>query len=452
MQWVRFSNLAVGSLPTAVLLIVLTVFLITLKKKSMAAWMLIGYFSVLSIMLLAYVIRYSVVSTFGFSTGQAANLIVFGIVSYLLFAYLFQKNYHPKESIILAALFSAGALYAYISNFVRYPVLEKVYDFQAQYFTYVFGARISIVTGLGYFWIIVIFFRKTAAASPYEGPCSARLESPSVLIRMAGRFCIFFVKILRPRGREARSYRSLALLTVGMFGISFFYMLMSIGAISRQTYGIIFNAVGLLTTFSIFLVYTNNTFEPSSFRWKLIGLSLAPVMLVLGIVSSILLSYVDSSFDRMRRVESMTIRSMVLAKQTRGLPLYVAYIASRPSRKSAHGGPYELQLSRIEGLRAEDFTESDRMQYTIPLNGEGELERRYRYFDPFDVRTFYVHYDLVLGRDLYEVGYRYIWYRGEIHRSAIKLFYVILGAALIVLVLFPLFFYRSLFKIDLRIF
>ena len=38
------------------------------------------------------------------------------------------------------------------------------------------------------------------------------------------------------------------------------------------------------------------------------------------------------------------------------------------------------------------------------------------------------------------------------HRTAVKLFYIIMGTTVIILVLFPIFFYRNLFRIDLRIF
>jgi hypothetical protein len=160
-------------------LCVLTIFLLCIKKKSLSTWMLIGYFSVLSILLLSYVFRYSILSTVVFHTGQFSNLIVFGIVSYLLFAYLFQENFHPRESKIVTILFLLAALYVYFSNFWRYPELEKTYDFRAHYFTYVFGPRISIVTGLGYFWIIVVFFRKTILTQEYSGPLTTLLRKRS---------------------------------------------------------------------------------------------------------------------------------------------------------------------------------------------------------------------------------------------------------------------------------
>ncbi|MCK4804213.1 MAG: hypothetical protein KAT88_06630, partial [Spirochaetes bacterium] len=97
MEWLRISNLAIGSLPTGVLVWVLTIFLLSIKKKSLSTWMLIVYFGVLSLLTLSYILRYSILSIIVLHTGQLSNLIVFGIVSYILFAYLFQENFHPLE-------------------------------------------------------------------------------------------------------------------------------------------------------------------------------------------------------------------------------------------------------------------------------------------------------------------------------------------------------------------
>ena len=131
--------------------------------------MLIVYYCVLSILLLSYIIRYSVLSVFATHTGQASNLIVFGIVSYVLFAYLFLGNYYPLESKIITSLFSVTALFVYVSIFVKYPLLRLVYDFQAHYFTYLYGLRVGLIVGLGYMWIMVIFLRKTFRVSEYTG-------------------------------------------------------------------------------------------------------------------------------------------------------------------------------------------------------------------------------------------------------------------------------------------
>lgn len=481
MEWLTFSNLAIGSFPTGVLLCVLTIFLLCIKKKSLSTWMLIGYFSVLSILLLSYVFRYSILSTVVFHTGQFSNLIVFGIVSYLLFAYLFQENFHPRESKVVTILFLLAALYVYFSNFWRYPELEKTYDFRAHYFTYVFGPRISIVTGLGYFWIIVVFFRKTILTQEYSGSLTTLLRKPSSIKYLIGRFLISFVKIILPRGKKAKSLQAFALLTMGMFAISFLYLLMSTEVISRETYGFFFNTGGLLTTFAIFIIYTNYTFEPSSFRWKLVGVSLAPVMVIMGIVGSIILSFVDTSFDNQRKLEVENIKSMLIAQEFSELPPHVFYIASRPSQGGSFSRSYVLENSRQEDLQTIDFIDSDKKERENELSKAvdalmkknknfdseqarviarneidqqlpPELKRRFRYFDLYDPDSFYIHYDFSYGNRLYEIGYSYKLYRKEIHKTAIKLFFIILGTTIIIIILFPLFFYRSLFKIDLRIF
>ncbi len=481
MEWLEFSNLAIGSLPTGILLSVLTIFLLNIKKKSVSTWLLIGYFSVLSILLLSYILRYAILSPFIFHTGQLSNLIVFGIVSYLLFAYLFQENSYPRESKIVIILFLIAAVYVYFSNFWRYPVLERTYDFGAHYFTYVFGPRVSIVTGLGYFWIIVIFFRKTIRASEYSGRLTTWLKKPISIRYLVGSFLITLIKMFRPGGKKAKSLQAFALLTLGMFTISLLYLLMSARVISRETYGFFFNTEALLTTFAIFIVYTNYTFEPSSFRWKLVGISLAPIMVILGIVGSIILSFEDKLFDDRLKLEVEKVKSTMLLRGTSDIPFDVVYFASRPYRGGPFSSTYVLEKSRHEGLQAADFIASDMTERDKELsravddiskkdpsvNSEQaramagieidrqlapQLERRFRYFDLYDTDSFYFHYDFRYGARLYEIGYSYKWYRKVIHKKAVKFFYIIFGTNVVILIFFPIFFYRNLFKIELRIF
>jgi len=447
---VRFSEFAIGSLPTAVLLCVLTIFLLSIKNKSLSTWMLIGYFSVLSILLLSYVVRYSILSPFIFHTGQFSNLIVFGVVSYLLFAYQFQENLHPRESKVVTILFLVAALYVYVSNFFRYPVLEKIYDFKAHYYTYVFGPRISIVTGLGYFWIIVVFFRKMALTAEYSGPLTVWRQKRNSLRYIAGSILIVLAKIVHPGNRRAKSLRALALLTLGTFVVSFMYLLMSTEVISREAYGYFFNTGGLLATFAMFIVYTNYTFERSSFRWKLIGVTLAPAMVILGIAGSIIMSFLDTSFDHQRKIEVKQIESMLRARDTLDLPDHVVYITSSPME----GGFFSpASIRDMKNDRHFDSEQARALAQNKPDRQPSQaLERGFRYFDLYDPDSFFIHYNIPSDIRVNEIGYRYKWYRADIHKTAVKLFYVIMGSMAIILILFPLFFYRSLFKIDLRIF
>jgi hypothetical protein len=202
-----------------------------------------------------------------------------------------------------------------------------------------------------------------------------------------------------------------------------------------------------------------------------VGVSLAPIMVIMGIVGSIILSFSDTSFDNQRKLEVENIKSSLIVQKQSDLPRHVIYIVSRPGLGDLTSNTYTLEKSREAGLRAEDFFASDIMirenEVSKAVNVQMkknkkfdithdeidlQLVRRFRYFDLYDTDSFYIHYDFSYENRVYEVGYSYKWYRKEIHKIAIKLFFIILGTTVIILILFPVFFYRSLFTIDLRIF
>ena len=79
MHWLKLGTLAIESLTAAILLAVITVYLIVLKGKKREAWFLTGYLGVLMILLASYTVRYSLFSPAGFATAQISNLIVFYI-------------------------------------------------------------------------------------------------------------------------------------------------------------------------------------------------------------------------------------------------------------------------------------------------------------------------------------------------------------------------------------
>jgi hypothetical protein len=118
----------------------------------------------------------------------------------------------------------------------------------------------------------------------------------------------------------------------------------------------------------------------------------------------------------------------------------------------------EREVSKAVGeiLKESYITDSAQVRELVSMDIDAASpplgQRRFRYFVLTNPESFYMHYDFVHNERLYEVGYSYIWYRGIIHGTAVKLFYIIIGTGIIILVLFPLFFYRNLFKIDLKIY
>lgn len=258
MTWLRLSSLSIGSFTTAVLLAVITVYLISIRKKSIASWLLIGYIGILALLLTSYLFRYSVLLPLSFHTLQVSNLIVFGMASYILFAYHYVENHNPIESRIIPVIYILAASAVYLSLFVIYPSMESVYEFRAHYYTYKIDARISITAGIGYLWVIVIFFRKTIRTSEYTGNLKNWLSRPVRMLSvqgiryLTGRVLIGLIKILRPQGKNAKSLRSFALLSLAMFALALLYLLMGIEVISRETYNLLFNLGSLLIVLAIF--------------------------------------------------------------------------------------------------------------------------------------------------------------------------------------------------------
>ena len=87
MSWLRFGTLAIESLSSTILLLVITLYLVSSKGKTAEAWFFTGYLGSLLILLLSYTVRYSIFSPVSLATGQISNLIVFGVVCLIQFAY-----------------------------------------------------------------------------------------------------------------------------------------------------------------------------------------------------------------------------------------------------------------------------------------------------------------------------------------------------------------------------
>ena len=199
MSWFRLGNLAISSLTTSILFGVMIGYMISVKNKSADAWFLTGYIASLFILMLSYTVRYSVFSPVAFATGQVSNLIVFGVICLVQFAYYYGGNFHPRESKIVFFIYLILSILIWGSLFIG-DRFTAVYDFQAQYFTLEYGPRISIITLGGYLWAFIILLRKTVIFSRQEGlKVNPQLSKKNV------------IHILQhPDGRKARSSESFA--------------------------------------------------------------------------------------------------------------------------------------------------------------------------------------------------------------------------------------------------
>ena len=423
LTWLRFNTLSVGSLTTTLLLLLITAYLLSLKNKRPDTWYLAGYLSVLLILLLSYTIRYSVFAGISRHTRQFSNMVIFGVVCLIQFAYWYGTNHHRLESRIVLIVTLGAALIVWGSLFVRRDASVS-YDFKAEYFSFAHGSRISYVILIGYLWSILVLLRKVVRSS--------RLES-------AGR-CSSVHHLLRPVGRVAHSTRSFALLTLATTMIALTYLLYQIGTISSNTYALLFNNGSLLTCLLVFIVYVNNAPQPTSYVFKLTGISVAVIMVVFGITSSALMPVVHSGLADLYCREIEQAEAAIRNRDWSGLSPRVAYILSTGTARTQviHArkpiSPQEAgRLARYRGAEG-----------LIPAR-EGVVPR-FLYLDAADTSSFYLFYELESGGRSYRIGLPYSDYRLWIHRFSSKLVLVALATYVLVVFGFPVTFRRGLVK------
>lgn len=431
MNWLRFSTLSIGSLTTTLLLAVITGYLLSLKVKHPDTWYLAGYLGSLFVLLLSYTVRYSVFSCASVLTGQFSNLIVFGVVCLVQFAYHYGVNHHPRESRIVLILSSAAAFGVWGSLFAA-PNVEVVYDFTAEYFTYVYGPRVSFLVLVGYFWSIVVLLRKVHRSSKHE---RKRVDS-GIFNRLFGVFrCM-----ARPAGTVALSARSFALLALATTVIAVAYTLSQTEVIPRSTYALVFNTGSLLVCLLIFIVYVNNSPQPTSYLTKLVGIPLAVIMVAFGITASALMPVVRGSLADSYRKEIDQAQMSIRDQNLTGLSPGIAFILP------ASASPATLKFS------AQKLSDTAILRLGSEPGSRGLIpERRglvprFLYLDLHDTDSFYMYYTITDRGVSYRVGLSYTEYRLGIHRFCSKIVLIALATTVLVVLGFPVAFRRGLLK------
>ncbi len=424
------SEYSIGNLVTSILLLVITGYLLLLKEKKIETWLIVGYITALALLLLSYVVRYSVVDRRAVATGQVSNLIVFGVLCLVMFAYWYHADIFPIERRIISALFAAAALAIWISNFIRQPTLHWTFDFEAHYYTYEYGPRISYLTAVGYLWAAVVLFRKTVHFSRSA---------------VAGRARNWIVEMAAPRGTAATSCRSFAFLVLLTMGMALLYGATQVGAVSRRTYSAVFSTGSLFVCLMIYVVYVGNGPRVSSFRERIVGITLSAVLVALGIANNVLVERIDANLERDYRADAALTARLVQDGNMDAIPNAVGYAAESGNPPTAIYVRKDLRAPLKERtitsyVRFAGFDAGD----AIP---EGKVsDGRYWFADIARPSTFYFEYDVTLNGKTYEIGYSYLEYRVLIHSFESGLAWIVFIAALFLAVSFPLLFNTTLVR------
>lgn len=327
---------------------------------------------------------------------------------------------------------------------------------------FVSAAVFDLVHPIGHVWAVIVLLRKIF----YLTVPQLRLSWPQRL----------WEGLRRPRSKVARSVRTLTLLVVvtpllAAADILETYYLLPSGS---------FALVYMLCVFTIVLAYVENAPEPSPFVARVIGVSLATVLLTIGLVAPGLLVLGRETYNRTRQAELAHLQTLLETNTpdwVARVPADVTYIAARPAAGGLFSARYQMLFSRDPTLTADLLTRHDAdMKAGLAL---GWLSTRMNMVDQYpwiDAGQFLtqgpaafadlqppagvlsyrqldragqphvIRYNFAgrRGETLYEVGYSYLAYRQELHRQALPLLYLILGATGLSLLIFPYVFWGSL--------
>lgn len=466
---------AVSLIPILVLHLAIFVYLCRVKEKSVATHWLNGW---LASVMAGDLFMFLGGSVYGVLGGclEMGSLVFFyiSIVPSLQFAYHFPRPAFGREArrvLVFSAAFVAVCLGWLVIELLAYPS-EYLYSFE-QYFYFnpvrldtgllafsipTFDAVYSLSLG----WMWVIWLRKTVylnAAVIEPG------QEVSGLRRIAA-------SLILPRSSEARVTQAFSLM---MLCAAVCYILSTMELWTSLLSGS-FVALYLAMLAWLMLIYINNTSAPTSFMVKLVGISLVTLLIVLGMAIPPILNGQEAAYDAVRLTELPYVVSLVTGAEDEALngrlPDELEYVVARPALAPDNPLPtrYQLLFARqadfsVEALAKEDARLVNAMQVSgwkagPWLNPEqalvhlaGGLES---YLLPENRRAYrgiyagpsghYIRYTLRSGDGLtvYEAGYNYLEYRRALHQAALPLAYFVLGAALLILLVFPRFFRSSL--------
>jgi signal transduction histidine kinase len=392
---------------------------------------------------------------------------------WLQFAYRFPRLVYPREARVVLGVSIAIIVVALglIVGELQGGPGESAYSFERFTRVSVGSAGdervlssplfFDVVHPLGYVWSLIVWLREVYSFTTVRPGDSGRRPWRG------------WRALWQPCGKEAKAARDFCLVMLVASA--------PVVAASLEPRGILptgtISATYLLSQFAVTLAYVNNSPEPSTFLVKLVGISLVTLLVVLGAVNLTILDAHQEAYEQARQTELDSVKSLIEVGHIDLAPAQVQYVVSRPASGGLFSTDYRLLFSRVEGLSARSFAEQDARLLSglaqAGLVGQWDVLREHTWIGPEymawslgeglerlaipeGVRTYrgtfsppeerYIRYAFVLGDVLYEVGYSHASFRQDIHRMAVRLAGLTIGATVLVVLGFPLFFRVSLVR------
>jgi signal transduction histidine kinase len=438
--YISFSGYAIVGLMLFIMAATIVVSLLRLPSKSSATWLLTGFFAAIAASGVATILANGLPFWDRLFDAWQDTFVILGGVALTQFAYRFPQSDQPREAKLALGLLGGLALlsigYSLIFDF-RF-ITQWTPDLNVSEVFYTF---MPIGTVLAF----IFFLRRSAHFSALAWTAqSARADRlPSV-----------WQRLLHPQGQAAQVLRSFALaLLLGLLpGLA------ALLPIPSPYSFLMMNVGSLLAMAAIALIYFNYTPEMNSFMAKLVGVTLATVLLIFSVVGSF--DYAQAAgnyFDRSLAAATVA-RTLLMADQIDSMPSQIAYVVSweagAPAAASTYRSVYvrpgetNFDLSSLIAQNQQGALErwaAPLLENIVRIMGTG-WQRVFRYgsFPPGSTQPDFESYLFTWQGTAFEIALSQAERNNFWNATAIKWMGWIVASSLFVLIFFPFFFRRML--------
>ncbi|TGN00278.1 HAMP domain-containing protein [Leptospira dzoumogneensis] len=401
MDILQFSYHSIGYISGTIFTVFLIVSLLKLKSKTKHAWILIAYLSFVLALNFGFLIR---TSLFIPSLSKPACFLIalytsFSNLGLLYFIYSFFGIDRKKESrIALLTIFLAGMfgflfyVFKNINSEVSFNFSIQMFEFQEPEST----APMGSIHFLTFIWILIVILRQNIHL---RKELTLELDTDS----------------RAEKKRELRMSRNfgLAILLHALFSLT--YTFYGWGYLSFSNFQLILTSATSLQLFFYTVLYLNYFPEPSSFMIKILGVSLATVLILLCVVARISFVLIESHYDEARKTEIENLRENLKLGRGNILPKDVLYLISSSNTNNP---------SRSDSSDRNDL---------MPIS-----KRMYRVLSlPENKPVYIIWYTFYSEGRIYEIGYPYESYSKMIHSIVSAIALILISSSIFLILLLP---------------
>ncbi len=398
-----FTVNSTGRMAPAFLTLVISIYLLSLSRKTLRTYLLAGYFFTVSVFHFGHLFAYSMLDPVGRWGWYLVATGIFSAVFKIRFVYHIPRNSFPREERLVFWVSVALVGAAWIEYLIRAGLSSVFYPENQTFGSPFVSTSLPIVLFIILIWSIVVLLRQ--------------------FIRREGDY------------QAAMVFLGLTLIELGL---TIFLILQraELLAAGPDTTEMLMNFSLVVLYFLYALFYLNLSSEPSSFIAKLVGISLITLVTILSGLGVLQVSAADAAYDRSRNEDTFQTLTLHLAGQP------IAGPANAPGDLNPGAVQYIARLqtngdSRL--LYAREKNLNYLQAQAIPTTGH----RRYRQLDDRMFVTFQERGSVIPRGDAdatYEVGYDYQAYRHFIHDLASDYAWAVILTIAFMLIVFPLFF------------